>query len=70
MGFDRLRFVNEIANAVPQDGQCRITKMAFEGDGVRVIGWLIVDVPDQGHISAIHRQMQTVGGVVGIQQTN
>ena len=40
IGFDRLNFVDDVTNAIPQNEQCHITNLLFEGDGVRVKGCL------------------------------
>lgn len=69
-GFDRLNFVSDVTNAIPQDGHCRITGMSFEGDGIQVNGRLTVQVDDERHLSLIDYQLRAIRGVVSIQQTN
>ncbi|MBC8152424.1 MAG: hypothetical protein H7Z72_05890 [Bacteroidetes bacterium] len=69
-GFDRLSFVGDVANAIPQDEYCHITGLAFEADGVRVNGRLIVQVADESHRRLIDRQLRSVRGLVSITQTN
>lgn len=70
VGFDRLNFVSDVTNAVPQDEHCRITGLAFEGDGIRVNGRLTVQVDDARHLSLIDYQLRAIKGLVSIQQTN
>ena len=70
IGFDRLNFVGDVANAVPQYEQCRIMCLSFEGDGIRVNGRLTVQVQDEGQMSTIDRQLRAVPGIVSIRQTN
>ena len=67
-GFDRLSFVGDVANAVPQDEYCRISGLSFEGDGIRVNGRLTVQVQDERHLSAIDRQLRAVRGLVSAKQ--
>lgn len=71
VGFDRLNFVSDVANAVPQDEHCRITGLSFEGDGIRVNGRLMVQVDDVRHLSQIDYQLRAIRGLVSVkQQTN
>lgn len=69
-GFDRLNFVSDVTNAVPQDEHCRITGLCFEGDGIRVNGQLTVQVDDEWHLSQIDYQLRTIRGLVSVKQTN
>lgn len=70
IGFDRLNFVGDVANAVPQHEQCRIMGLVFEGDGIRVDGLLTVQVQDERDLSAIDHRLRTIRGLVSLSQTN
>ncbi len=70
IGFDRINFVGDVADAIPQHEHCHITGLLFESDGTRVNGRLTVEVQDEQHLSAIDRQLRAVRGVVSIKQTN
>ena len=70
IGFDRINFVGDVANAVPQDEYCQITGLSFEADGIRVDGRLTIHVQDERHLSAIDRQLRAVRGVVSAKQIN
>ncbi|ARK11292.1 ACT domain-containing protein [Fibrella sp. ES10-3-2-2] len=69
-GFDRLNFVSDIANAIPQGEHCRIMGLAFEANGTLVNGRLTVQVSDERHLSLIDFQLRSVRGLVSVQQTN
>ncbi|WP_020601029.1 hypothetical protein [Spirosoma panaciterrae] len=69
-GFDRLNFVDDVANAVPQDDQCRITGLSFVVNGVRVDGQLTVWVQDDNRLASIYRQLSAIQGLVSIQQAD
>ena len=69
IGFDRLNFVEDVANAVPQDECCRILSLSFEGDGVRVEGRLMVQVGDAHYRMLIDRQLRAIQGLVSVKQT-
>ncbi len=70
VGFDRLRFVDDVTNAIPQDDVCRILALSFSADGVRVDGRLTVDVPDERHRVQLDRQLRAVQGIVSVTQIN
>ncbi|WP_080054132.1 hypothetical protein [Spirosoma aerolatum] len=70
IGFDRLNFVDDVANAVPQDDQCRITGLSFVGNGVRVDGRLTVWVQDDNRLARIHRQLSAIQGLVSVRQSD
>lgn len=70
IGFDRLHFVSDVTNAVPQDEHCRITGLSFEGDGIRVNGQLTVQVDDERQLSQIDYQLRTIRGLVSVKQTS
>ena len=69
-GFDRINFVGDVANAVPQDEYCQITGLSFECDGIRVDGRLTIHMQDECHLSAIDRQLRAVRGLVSAKQIN
>ena len=70
IGFDRINFVGDVADAIPQHEHCQITGLLFESDGIRVDGRLTVQVQDEQHLYAIDRQLRAVRGVVSIKQTD
>ena len=66
-GFDRLNFVNDITNAIPQDDACQIERLDFEADGVQAHGWLIIRVQQQQWFTTIHDRLRSVRGIVSVQ---
>ncbi len=70
MGFDRLNFVSDVTNAVPQDEHCRITGLSFESNGIQVNGRLTVQVDNDHQLSLIDFQLRTIKGLVSVRQTN
>ncbi|AQG78772.1 ACT domain-containing protein [Spirosoma montaniterrae] len=70
VGFDRLRFVDDVTNAIPQDDTCRIVGLSFLADGVRVDGRLTVNIPDEGHRMKLDRQLRAIRGIVSVTQIN
>ena len=70
VGFDRLNFVGDVTNAIPQNEQCRITNLLFEGDGIRATGCLTVLVTDPYFLALINRQLRSVRGLIRVDQTN
>ena len=69
IGFDRLNFVSDVTNAVPQHEHCNITGLWFEADGIRAKGCLAVQVTDQRQLTFINHQLRAVRGLVSIHQT-
>jgi hypothetical protein len=69
VGFDRLNFVSDVTNAVPQDEHCRIMGLVFEGDGIRANGRLMVQVDDVRHLSQIDYQLKAIRGLVSVKQS-
>lgn len=69
VGFDRVSFVSDVTHAIPQDEHCRFTSLSFETDGVRVDGWLTLQLQDQHLLSRIDRQLRSVRGLVSVKQT-
>jgi predicted short-subunit dehydrogenase-like oxidoreductase (DUF2520 family) len=69
-GFDRPNFVGDVARAVPEQTDCRITGLVFEGDGIRVDGQLTVLHEHDAVLADIDRQLRAIRGVVSIRQTN
>lgn len=70
VGFDRLNFVGDVTNAVPQDEHCRILGMSFEADGVRAVGHLTVGANDQQRFLLIDCRLRIVQGLVSVTQIN
>jgi hypothetical protein len=70
MGFDRVNFVGEVTNAVPQDEHCRIMGLSFESDGLRAQGQLTVLGADERQIEQIVRRLRAIQGLVSVKQTN
>ncbi len=67
-GFDRLNFVSDIAEAVPQDGSFFIIALCFEGDGVRVNGWMAVQTREEQRLTSVQERLRAIRGVVNVQQ--
>ncbi|GAA4455878.1 hypothetical protein GCM10023189_24270 [Nibrella saemangeumensis] len=68
IGFERLAFVSDVAEAVPQDETCRLAELRFESDGVRVSGQLTVRSSDNRQLSGITRRLLAVRGVVSVNE--
>ena len=66
VGFDRVGFVGDVTNAIPQNSQYRITGLNFEGDGVRVQGSMSVQLSDEQQPAGIAQLLRAVPGVVAI----
>lgn len=66
IGFDRIGFVGDVTNVIPQNSQYRITGMQFEGDGVKVNGSMSVQLPDEQLSAGIAQLLRSVPGVVAI----
>lgn len=66
-GFDRVNFVDDVANAVPQGEHCRITGLTFEADGVRANGQLTLWVGGDQYLTAIYGRLRAVRGLVSVQ---
>ena len=65
-GFDRIGFVGDVTNVIPQNSHYRITGMQFEGDGVKVKGSMSVQLPDEQLSAGIAQLLRSVPGVVAI----
>lgn len=70
MGFDRLNFVGDVTNAIPQNETCRIMGLSFESDGIRANGQLTIQVPDDQYLLEIDQQLRAVRGLVSFRKTN
>ena len=66
-GFDRLNFVSDVTNAIPQGDACQITQLIFEADGVQARGKLLIRVQQQQWSSTIHDRLRSVRGMVCVQ---
>ncbi len=68
-GFDRLNFVSDIANTVPQDGTYIIRALCFEGDGVQASGLLTVQVRDTQRTEGfLAQRLRSVRGMVSVRE--
>lgn len=68
LGFDRVQFVSDLTEAIPQDGGYQLAGLRFECDGVRASGCLMVQVaPGKSH-SALDQRLRAVRGVVSVQE--
>ena len=68
IGFDRIQFVSEIMDAIPQDDHCRLTGVCFEADGIRATGRFTVQVDDRQQLALINRRLRIVRGLVRVTQ--
>lgn len=68
IGFERLHFISDITATIPQSEYCRLTNLSFEVNGVRVDGWLTVQVQDERQTATIDRWLRAVRGLVSVKQ--
>lgn len=66
-GFDRLHFVSDITDTIPQDETCRIMQLSFFADGIQARGQLIVRMQQPQGGSAIENRLRAVRGMVRVQ---
>ena len=66
-GFDRLNFVSDVAEAIPQDGTCQIARLSFVADGLQARGQLTVRVRQQRGSTTIQDRLRAVRGMVSVQ---
>lgn len=69
IGFDRVRFVSDVMDAIPQDDHCRLANVCFEADGIRAVGWVTVQADDRQCFSQIDRRLRTIRGLVRVTQS-
>ncbi|GAB3796775.1 hypothetical protein GCM10028819_15000 [Spirosoma humi] len=68
-GFDRLNFVSDIANTVPQDGGYIIQALSFEGDGIQASGLLTVQMQEKHRRDgSLVQRLRSVRGMVSVQE--
>ncbi|AUD00406.1 hypothetical protein [Spirosoma pollinicola] len=68
-GFDRLNFVSDIADTVPQDGSYIIRALCFEGNGVQANGLLTVQILDEPNLLGfLAQRLRSVQGMVSVQE--
>ena len=68
-GFDRLNFVSDIANTIPQDGNITIRALSFEADGVQASGLLTVQMQEEHRLSgSLVQRLRSVRGLVSIRE--
>ncbi|SFE45210.1 ACT domain-containing protein [Spirosoma endophyticum] len=68
-GFDRVNFVSDIANTIPQDGNYTIRALSFEADGLQANGLLTVQMrEDQRLTSRLVQRLQSVRGIVSVRE--
>ena len=68
-GFDRLQFVSDVMDAIPQDSHCRLAQVIFEADGIRATGRLTVQADDRQRFLQIDQQLRRVQGLVSVTKT-
>lgn len=68
IGFDRLRFVSDVMDAIPQNGHCRLATVCFEADGIRATGRLTVQADDRRQLAQIDRRLRIIRGLVRVTQ--
>lgn len=68
-GFDRLNFVSDIANTVPQDGDYTIRALSFEGDGIQASGLLTVQMEEKHRLNGfLVQRLRSVRGMVSVRE--
>lgn len=68
IGFDRLNFVSDVADAVPLDDAHHIRGLSFESDGLQASGLLTIQVADQVHQRSLYQRLRSVRGIVSVQE--
>lgn len=68
IGFDRVQFVSDLTDAIPQDGRFQLAEMRFECDGVLASGLLTVQVAGQESPVALDQRLRAVRGVVCVRE--
>lgn len=68
-GFDRLNFVSDIANTVPQDGNYTIRALSFEANGIQASGLLTVQMQENHRLNgSLMQRLRSVRGLVSIRE--
>lgn len=70
VGFDRVQFVSDLTEAIPQDGRYQLAGLQFECDGVRATGSLTVQVEHGKLLTGLDDRLRAVRGVVSVRQLN
>lgn len=66
-GFDRLNFVRDITEAIPQDNTCPIAQLSFVGAGIQARVQFTRGVGQQKEFSPIQDRLRAVKGMVSVQ---
>ena len=66
-GFDRLRFVNDITECIPQGDTCQLKRLSFDANGVEARGQLTLWINQRQLSTSIGNQLKAVPGIVSIQ---
>lgn len=68
-GFDRLNFVSDIADTVPQNGDYTIRALSFEADGIRANGLLTVQMQEKHRLNgSLVQRLRSVQGIVSVRE--
>ncbi|GAB4017667.1 ACT domain-containing protein [Spirosoma koreense] len=68
-GFDRINFVSDITNTVPQDGLYTIRALHFESDGLQAHGLLTVRMREVHRLAgSLIQRLRSVQGIVSIRE--
>lgn len=68
-GFDRLNFVSDIANTVPQDGSYTIRALSFEADGLQANGLLTVQMREEQRLgNSLIQRLRSIRGMVSVRE--
>lgn len=70
IGFDRVQFVSDLTEAIPQDGSYQLAGLQFECDGVRAMGSLTIQVKHGKHTTGLDERLRAVRGVVSVREIN
>ncbi|MBD2756184.1 hypothetical protein [Spirosoma validum] len=70
-GFDRVNFVSDIANTVPQDESFAIRTLSFEADGIRANGVLTIQIRhSMMPVYNLTQRLRSVRGIVSLQESH
>jgi hypothetical protein len=70
IGFDRIQFVSDLTDAIPQDGSYQLAGLRFECDGVRASGCLTVQFSEEKKAIPLDQRLRAVRGVVSVSEVD
>lgn len=70
-GFDRVNFVSDITNTVPQDESFLIRALSFEADGIRATGVLTIQTRHgMQPVTTLTQRLRSVQGIVSLRESH